>query len=140
MKYILQACSMRCSVNISGEQFAGAMPHLIRFTKRARGIVFSLRCVIVASGRRKLKSSVRRTFYATPRRGERQKVQHMRARNLQRGIACCALAGFTTTPVRGSITSWYDSFSHFETWFNRLRESRVPPGDLARIRSPRSSL
>lgn len=73
------------------------MPHLIRFTKRARGIVFSLRRAIVASGR-KLKSSVRWTFYATPQRSEGQKAQHMRAAIYTSGIARCELAGFTARP------------------------------------------
>jgi len=100
------------------------MSHLIRFTKRARGIVFSLRRAIVAGGRRKLKSSVRRTFYARPRRSEGQKAQHMRA-----AIYRAALHAANWPVLRQrryeSVTSRYDSFSHFATRFNRWRESRV---------------
>lgn len=59
---------------------AGAMSHLIRFIKhacaRAENSFFSLRRVIVTGGRRKLKSSVRQTFY--PQRGG-EKARHMRA-------------------------------------------------------------
>jgi len=83
------------------------MLHLIRFIKCTRGIVFSLRRAIVARGR-KLKSFVRRTFYATLRRSERQKVQHMRAAIYR---AALHAANWLLRHRRyESVTSRYDSF------------------------------